>query len=220
MSRIEIVKEGITQLNTEAVVNAANEHLQEGGDVCKETFQAAGPTPEQQKAVDEKNLQWAWSKARDRLPQADYCVEYTDAYVFSIKDDISIGGGTSPVVVMKKTGAVMGMTAYLSESSNGRILKEHDLARLTDPNKVDWKSIDEAEARISYPIARRIAESLNPHVDACREYSDAYYFYKKDSNSDGNNGMLIMKADGSVCFSFPQFLLSRTATDQGEEREF
>ena len=42
MSRIEIVKEGITHLHTAAVVNAANEFLQEGGGVCGVIFNAAG----------------------------------------------------------------------------------------------------------------------------------------------------------------------------------
>lgn len=42
MSKIEIVKEGITHLHTDAVVNAANEYLREGGGVCGVIFQAAG----------------------------------------------------------------------------------------------------------------------------------------------------------------------------------
>ena len=42
MSKIEIVKEGITHLHTDAVVNAANEYLREGGGVCGAIFKAAG----------------------------------------------------------------------------------------------------------------------------------------------------------------------------------
>lgn len=42
MSRIVIVPDGITRLNTEAVVNAANEGLHEGGGVCGVLFGAAG----------------------------------------------------------------------------------------------------------------------------------------------------------------------------------
>ena len=42
MSRIEIVKNGITDLHTDAVVNAANEGLWEGSGVCGVIFRAAG----------------------------------------------------------------------------------------------------------------------------------------------------------------------------------
>lgn len=52
MSKIEIVKEGITHLRTDAVVNAANEFLREGGGVCRVIFDAAGSWL-LQKACDE-----------------------------------------------------------------------------------------------------------------------------------------------------------------------
>ena len=52
MSKIEIVKEGITDLHTAAVVNAANEFLHEGGGVCGVIFKAAGAGRLQQ-ACDE-----------------------------------------------------------------------------------------------------------------------------------------------------------------------
>ncbi len=42
MSKIEIVKAGITSLETDALVNAANESLWEGGGVCGIIFKAAG----------------------------------------------------------------------------------------------------------------------------------------------------------------------------------
>ena len=42
MGKIEIVKNGITDLHTDAVVNAANEGLWEGGGVCGAIFKAAG----------------------------------------------------------------------------------------------------------------------------------------------------------------------------------
>ena len=44
MSGIELRKAGITHLDTEAVVNAANKDLYEGGGVCGAIFSAAGST--------------------------------------------------------------------------------------------------------------------------------------------------------------------------------
>lgn len=42
MSRIQIQKNSITQLSTDAIVNAANDRLAEGGGVCGAIFSAAG----------------------------------------------------------------------------------------------------------------------------------------------------------------------------------
>ena len=44
MSKIRILKTGITSLETDALVNAANEGLWEGGGVCGIIFKAAGST--------------------------------------------------------------------------------------------------------------------------------------------------------------------------------
>ena len=52
MSSIEITRSGITELDTEAVVNAANEYLMAGGGVCGAIFKAAGMNQLQQ-ACDE-----------------------------------------------------------------------------------------------------------------------------------------------------------------------
>ena len=51
MSKIEIVKKGITKFDVDVIVNAANKHLQAGGGVCGAVFQDAGYS-ELQKACD------------------------------------------------------------------------------------------------------------------------------------------------------------------------
>lgn len=49
---IQIIQESITNVKVDAIVNAANAHLQEGGGVCGYIFQAAGSL-KLQKACDE-----------------------------------------------------------------------------------------------------------------------------------------------------------------------
>lgn len=51
MSKIEIVKKGITKFDVDVIVNAANKHLQAGGGVCGAVFRDAGYS-ELQKACD------------------------------------------------------------------------------------------------------------------------------------------------------------------------
>lgn len=51
MSKIEIIKKGITKLDVDVIVNAANKHLQAGGGVCGAVFRDAGYS-ELQKACD------------------------------------------------------------------------------------------------------------------------------------------------------------------------
>jgi O-acetyl-ADP-ribose deacetylase (regulator of RNase III) len=43
MTRLSVVVGDITQLDAEAIVNAANEQLMRGGGVCGAIFRAAGP---------------------------------------------------------------------------------------------------------------------------------------------------------------------------------
>ncbi len=51
MQTIEIIRQSITDLDTEIIVNAANKRLQAGGGVCGYIFEAAGRS-ELQKACD------------------------------------------------------------------------------------------------------------------------------------------------------------------------
>ena len=51
MNKIEIIKKGITKLDVDVIVNAANKHLQAGGGVCGAVFRDAGYS-ELQKACD------------------------------------------------------------------------------------------------------------------------------------------------------------------------
>lgn len=55
--------------------------------------------------------------------EVDYVTEYEDAYVFSRYDDMSFGGN-SPVVVMKATGEVINLVAYLGFGRVGDPIRE------------------------------------------------------------------------------------------------
>ena len=80
-------------------------------------------TPEQQKAIDQINrelseakaeLEFALSLAKTQRTDINYCTEYTDAYVFSNKDDpLTIGGWPCPIVVIKDTHQVMHFQQYV-----------------------------------------------------------------------------------------------------------
>ena len=51
MNKLEIIKKGITDLDVDCIVNAANTALQAGGGVCGAIFDAAGLS-QLQKACD------------------------------------------------------------------------------------------------------------------------------------------------------------------------
>ena len=79
----------------------------------------------------EENLEIPYSAARDiaaeLYPEINYCMEYTDAYIFSDKDYIGFGG-KSPIVILKKTGEVLSMVEYTNASGN--LIREWDINEL------------------------------------------------------------------------------------------
>ena len=80
-------------------------------------------TPEQQRAIDQINKELAEAKAelelslslaRTQRSDINHCTEYTDAYVFTNKDDpLTIGGWPCPIVVIKDTHQVMHFQQYV-----------------------------------------------------------------------------------------------------------
>lgn len=58
---------------------------------------------------------------------------------------------------------------------------------------------------ISYEEAVKIALAADKNVNSCIEYRKAYRFFDKDSDSDGDCGVVIMKEDGRIKH-FLQFL--------------
>ena len=65
----------------------------------------------------------ARQKAKELWNEVDYCTEYADAYVFSKKDDLSIGGN-SPIAVMKKTGECMDFLYLEDKGYNLDVISE------------------------------------------------------------------------------------------------
>ena len=49
---------------------------------------------------------------------------------------------------------------------------------------------------ITYEQAKEIALKANKRVDTCREFKDAYHFIEKESDSDGDNGVVVLKESG------------------------
>lgn len=59
-----------------------------------------------------------------------HCEEWTDAYIFSVKEDaLSLGGGQyPPIVIIKRSGDAVGMTQYLCmESEADELIREFDI---------------------------------------------------------------------------------------------
>ena len=63
--------------------------------------------------------------ARGLKENIDFCREYEDAFIFSKKDEFSIGGD-GPVVILKESGEAINMTGYC-DSSNASLIREIDL---------------------------------------------------------------------------------------------
>ncbi len=61
--------------------------------------------------------------AKELWEEVDYCQETENAFIFSKKDDRSIGG-SGPVVVLKDTGECINMVAYITEGLAMPTLKE------------------------------------------------------------------------------------------------
>lgn len=63
---------------------------------------------------------------------------------------------------------------------------------------------------ITFEEAKGIAKKANPRVNACNEYVAAYHFFEKtDEDIDGDNGVVVMKANGRTK-QFVQFLLDNS----------
>lgn len=62
--------------------------------------------------------------AKDINNSYNYCTEYENAYLFSIKDFLSFGGFDSPVAVMKETGECFNMTHFVDCVDAGALVEE------------------------------------------------------------------------------------------------
>lgn len=64
----------------------------------------------------------ALKKARMLKPNVDNCTEYERGYVFgSSEDDGYVGGGHTPVVILKQTGDAVNMAYFVSYGSGEEI---------------------------------------------------------------------------------------------------
>ena len=72
--------------------------------------------------ADSVTFEQAVQTAKAICPNVNMYAEYTDAYVFSQKEDLSFGEN-SPLVILKSCGGSMNMTDYL-DSGSRVIVKE------------------------------------------------------------------------------------------------
>lgn len=52
-------------------------------------------------------------KARAINKNYNYCTEYSDAYLFSVKDSEEIGGAALPIAIMKSDEKIYNINAYI-----------------------------------------------------------------------------------------------------------
>ena len=69
------------------------------------------------------NYESAKKKALKLRPDVDICREHTDAYIFSVQNDVSFGGD-GPVVILKENGKAINMADYLDQHT-GTFVKEY-----------------------------------------------------------------------------------------------
>lgn len=72
---------------------------------------------------------------------------------------------------------------------------------------------------ITYEDAKKIAFKLSGNVNACREYNAAYYFYEKDVEKDGDDGVVVLKDSGRA-LTFVQFILAKHPEKNPKEIDF
>ncbi len=65
--------------------------------------------------------------AKDCWSEVDYVVDQSDAFVFSKKDDCSLGG-SGPVAVIKSSGECLNYLAFLDGDYDSAILNEGYIA--------------------------------------------------------------------------------------------
>lgn len=51
---------------------------------------------------------------------------------------------------------------------------------------------------VTFEQAKKIALQNNPKVNSCLEYDKGYRFSVKDSNADGDAGVVVVKEDGAA----------------------